>query len=251
MGPGSGTAIPATVALFGTEPVHPAAIKHFNDNDIHPDLWVMAQFGEIFRAIDPADAAFVAAVGQWEDPVDDDYWNMLSPREANLAYYYSEIVDQSGSFEHYFYNLLSINPRSHPATCRLIALGLSVAGVVGMHHKLNLKRPRPAQVLPGLFPFLPTPAHPSYPSNHATQSHTAALLLIDAIGATAAAAYAEPLKLLADRISVNRERAGLHYATDTAAGEELAKVLAARLAGLPLVQPLIAETANELAAGFA
>ncbi|MCB1342872.1 MAG: phosphatase PAP2 family protein [Pseudooceanicola sp.] len=242
--------VPATDTLFGTEPDQIVSAKIYDDADIHPDLWALAQIARVFRAIDPADRALEVAVGNWGPPSDEDFKEMLEPREVNLQYFLSEITDQSVVFDHYFYNLLSINPRSHPCTARLIALSIAVAGMVGMYYKLELHRPRPAQVLPGLFPFLPTPSHPSYPSNHATQSRTVSKLLSDAVAGTAAAVYQNALAALATRIGVNRERAGLHYASDTAAGNRLGDALADKLGALDFVRLLMDGCAIELSSNL-
>lgn len=139
--------------------------------------------------------------------------------------------------------MLSLTPQRHISTQRLIALAMSVAGIYGMHWKLHYMRPRPAQVWPGLLPLLPTPPHPSYPSNHAAQAWlTCALLSQVHDGYPTLKHY---LQDMAGRIALNRERAGLHFASDTAAGKELAGKLAGRLGALPFVADLIAECRRE------
>ena len=63
-----------------------------------------------------------------------------------------------------------------------------------------------------------TPPFPAYPSGHGFQSRLAALVLSelrpDARG---------PLLAMAQRIGFNREVAGVHYPSDTRAGQSLAE----------------------------
>jgi membrane-associated PAP2 superfamily phosphatase len=62
--------------------------------------------------------------------------------------------------------------------------------------------------------------HPSFPSGHALQSWLIARCLTKVIYD-----YKPHLKWLARRIAINRERAGLHYRSDTDAGYSIAKQL--------------------------
>ncbi len=67
------------------------------------------------------------------------------------------------------------------------------------------------------------PGHPSYPSGHATHAYVWAYLLqhcgVDADAVLGAASA----------VAVNREIAGLHFASDTAAGQSLAKEIVKRM----------------------
>ena len=129
---------------------------------------------------------------------------------------------------------------------------------------MEFRRARPAQVYPGIMPMLPTPGHPSYPSNHATQAKTVAELLKlafpDVPGPgeddTRAPTHVgkimgEYLDELADRIGANREKAGLHYRTDTLAGNMLgAKLAATLIAKSKIVQDLVNLASSELGSMF-
>jgi membrane-associated phospholipid phosphatase len=73
-------------------------------------------------------------------------------------------------------------------------------------------------------PPIQVPGHASYPSGHATQAHLIAKcvqLVLPAADAMTAPLTAD-LDALAARIARNREIAGLHYPTDSAAGLVLA-----------------------------
>jgi hypothetical protein len=87
-------------------------------------------------------------------------------------------------------------------------------------------------------PILPTPAHPSYPSNHATQAHCIAALL----GQASSPAHRVYLTDMANRIAENRERAGVHFKTDSQGGKALGRALAGILAGIGPFPTLLAES---------
>jgi acid phosphatase (class A) len=89
----------------------------------------------------------------------------------------------------------------------------------------NFNRARPYQIMPELDPPF-TPGHASYPSGHSAQAHTMAMV-ITLILKGPDGKYRELVSrcnALATEIAHNRERAGVHYPSDTAAGVALAKV---------------------------
>ena len=92
--------------------------------------------------------------------------------------------------------------------------------------KKYFDRVRPEFLIDNFKPLIETPTHPAYPSGHATQTMYVALLL----------GYfdSKNLKIYIDaskEISVNREKAGLHYPSDTFAGYKLAVYLANKYIG--------------------
>jgi hypothetical protein len=94
-----------------------------------------------------------------------------------------------------------------------------------MHWKRHFKAPRPAQIYPALTPIVPTPRHPSYPSNHSFQSHLIADMLTAILqekGNKPPHGIAKPAKAFAERIARNREIAGVHFSADSEAGKWLA-----------------------------
>ena len=215
----------------------------FSPDDVHPDLWALAQLPGLLRDIDPEE--FAAAVGDWprsptHAELEADLIEIRNGRGEATQDFGAETAAQSGRFDHCFITVLSLSAQRHPNTLRLISLAMLMAGVCGMHHKLKLMRPRPAQVWPGLLPLLPTPPHPAFPSNHAAQSYCTAEMLKAAFGA--GSAFGPYLDQLAARISINRERAGLHFRSDTVSGQALGVALAARLAS----HPIVAAAAQEL-----
>jgi membrane-associated phospholipid phosphatase len=94
---------------------------------------------------------------------------------------------------------------------------------VVMRQKKLYNRARPYQVFPEIDPMF-CPGHPSYPSGHATESMTIALLLSAAM-TRRGDPYEVPRQsalATARRIGENREVAGVHFPSDSAAGHTLA-----------------------------
>jgi len=112
-----------------------------------------------------------------------------------------------------------------------------------MYYKEVFRRVRPSTVAPGLVPPYGPPRHPAFPSGHSFAGHFCALLLLEID--ELAAVHGEPqengprrkpkieevmsrdpckgpLLWLADRMAKNRERAGLHYPTDSLASRWMA-----------------------------
>jgi hypothetical protein len=138
-----------------------------------------------------------------------------------------EIVAQNEQFIAYFMALLTMTPTGYPNTFRLMNFASNVAMFTVLHFKGGTSnyapRPRPSHLCPALLPPVPIPGHPSYPSGHSTEAHLLAAVLNDILSnAPQGAAMTNDLAALADRIARNREIAGLHYPSDSAAGKQLA-----------------------------
>lgn len=98
-----------------------------------------------------------------------------------------------------------------------------------LREKWTFQRARPSQLDPSLDPVLPVPGHASYPSGHATESRALALVLAR-LDPACAASYLS----LADAIGDRREIAGLHFPSDSRAGEFLADQIVSDLLEGPL-----------------
>lgn len=97
-----------------------------------------------------------------------------------------------------------------------------------MKEKQHYARPRPNQLDPSIETVIPNPAHAAYPSGHAAQSYMVALLL----------SYMDSENKdryigLANEIAHRREIAGVHYASDTQAGQKMAQAMFDRLLAIP------------------
>lgn len=128
----------------------------------------------------------------------------------------SEILKQRSNMSAYWLNLLMFSRKSHPATFDLVNIVLRVGQFAAMHFKKKYNRPRPSQLSPRIFPVIAVPGHPAYPSGHATEGHLLSLCLAELVPAAQL-----PLEKLAARVAHNREVAGVHYPSDTAAGKRL------------------------------
>ena len=138
----------------------------------------------------------------------------LDDRGAHLG----EIIAQRANMAAYWANLLMFNQSSHPATVDVVSAALRVGQFAAMHFKHKYMRPRPSQISPRIFPIIVVPGHPSYPSGHATEGMLLSLCLSELVPAAK-----RPLLALAERVAINRERAGVHYPSDTQAGFKLAQ----------------------------
>jgi acid phosphatase (class A) len=136
----------------------------------------------------------------------------------------SEAITQATSIVPYFQGLVGFTDASHPQTTNLCFVALNLGTFVVMYYKQKFNRPRPSQLRPALLPVFEVPGHASFPSGHSTQSHLIARFLERVIGKKHPAYPL--LQPLADRISINREVMGLHYRSDSVAGQELAQNLA-------------------------
>ncbi|MEO1551503.1 MAG: S8 family serine peptidase, partial [Pseudomonadota bacterium] len=101
---------------------------------------------------------------------------------------------------------------------------MDMAGyVIAYHLKAQYQRPRPHVQDYRVEPSIPVPTHSAYPSAHAVQTHLIAHGLAEVYeGPTGMVAE---MFDVAERVSVNREIAGMHYPTDTEAGRMIAQVV--------------------------
>tara|TARA_B110000971_G_scaffold171365_1_gene176123 strand:+ start:26 stop:703 length:678 start_codon:yes stop_codon:yes gene_type:complete len=97
---------------------------------------------------------------------------------------------------------------------------LSINGILS-YIKRYFNRVRPHFLHKDINPVIKNPGHPAYPSGHSIQAHLIAYLLPK-----------EDLKknlIIANKIAVNREIAGVHYRSDTKYGKYLAKKISEKL----------------------
>jgi acid phosphatase (class A) len=160
-----------------------------------------------------------------------------------------EILSQANSFVDEFQHLLMAEGGHRPYTSTLIQVGVAVGTMVAMHWKYQHKRSRPPQRYPALYPVIPIPPHPSYPSGHSVQCHIIQHLIAAVFSDSA------PLKelvnqtvgALADRISDNREVAGVHFNSDTVAGKILAEGVSPIIIKLPIMDDILKKAREEWA----
>ncbi|MEL7527771.1 MAG: phosphatase PAP2 family protein, partial [Pseudomonadota bacterium] len=131
----------------------------------------------------------------------------------------------------YFAMLLGLHPARNAKTFELITVCQVLAAHVAMIVKHHLAIRRPDRIGATVLPMIPTPGHGAFPSAHATEAFAVAHLLAGLVDATGSH-YPDPDKrknLLfkqAERISVSRTVAGVHYPIDSWAGALLGKMIA-------------------------
>src|SRR5262249_38577503 len=133
-----------------------------------------------------------------------------------------EILGQDQEFMRYFPAAMGATAGTHPATMLVLQAANLVATTAVIYFKSRFNRVRPSQLIPSLLPPVPVPGHASYPSGHSTQAHLFALCAAKILQVGKGDGMYLILTTLADRIARNREIAGLHYPSDTAAGVNLA-----------------------------
>jgi len=167
--------------------------------------------------------------------------------QDDRARYLAESQAQSDGIPRYFMHLLAADSGNKPWTMQLIRCAVAIGNVAYLHYKSQAKRVRPSTLCPGLVPPFGPPQHPAFPSGHAFLGHFIALLLLevpgiaqrhgvgmvmDAVSGSGKKPVWSQLKgrdqpggsllWLAARLALNRERMGLHYASDSSAGRHLA-----------------------------
>ncbi len=106
--------------------------------------------------------------------------------------------------------------------------------------KTSYDRVRPHKLDPTLTTVIDVPEHPAYPSGHSTQAHAVAFLLTRLAPDRQAEFEADAL-----RVAVNREIAGVHYPSDTAAGRLLARQIIDLMLEDPAFSALVEEAKAE------
>lgn len=140
-----------------------------------------------------------------------------------------EIIAQHNGFLGFYTSFLMISPGSARQTYLLIKIACRVAELTMAFYKAKFNRTRPSQLCPALMPPVPVQGHPSYPSGHALTAH----LITNCLGDVCSEATTRDLANLAQRIAKNREIAGFHYPSDSAAGKVIADGAHRLLSGCP------------------
>jgi len=187
-----------------------------------------------------------------------DITELVDLMEDDRDRYLAEINAQADGLAAYIIAFLGIDGERKPWTIELINCGLAIVNLVYMHYKQRFRRVRASTLCPGLVPPFGPPRHPSFPSGHSFLGHFIALLLLeipqmaDVFGEWDATAspprrkqatlanvmstsyvFTGPLLWLAHRLARNRERAGLHYPSDSAASRWIAGAIWALLTMTP------------------
>jgi len=178
---------------------------------------------------------------------------MQDDRERYLA----EIDVQADGLADYFISFLGASEARYPWTIEYISCGMALGNIAYMFYKQRFKRARPSVLCPGLIPAFGPPGHPSFPSGHSFLGHLIALMLLEipairqryglfsvfngspgrpidpsppSAGGNAPPTnplhgrdeIKSPMLWLSQRLAKNRERLGVHYASDSSGSRHLA-----------------------------
>lgn len=117
-------------------------------------------------------------------------------------------------------------------------------GLFQLKQKFN--RGRPIHILGAQIgqTVIPTPGHPAYPAGHAAQDQMALLLLRDGVGVKPGLITA--IQSAAERVTDNRVVAGIHFPSDSLAGQLLADQFVPMLLASGPFRQLCDNARNEL-----
>lgn len=111
-----------------------------------------------------------------------------------------------------------IDTAMYPHTATLLSKSLAEFTVLVISEKNKFDRVRPSVLDETLTTTIEIPGHPAYPSGHASQSRLLALILADIHPENTENYIAD-----ANQVAKNREIAGVHYPSDSSAGQSLAE----------------------------
>ncbi|MDJ0629346.1 MAG: phosphatase PAP2 family protein [Rhodobacter sp.] len=146
----------------------------------------------------------------------------------------AEIHVQTSDLLPFFGSVVNLNAERQKYTVELLNVVLDATVFCHMPLKHRLAVRRPSEIEPRVQPMLPVPGHGSYPSGHATEARTLALVLIELLQAAWKLPshnanfqrWSQQITRHAERIAHNRVIAGVHYPCDSIAGFQVADALA-------------------------
>jgi hypothetical protein len=207
-------------AVFGDRPANPRP-EHFDPSQWGVDFLSQVYLVDFLANVGPLHSlkprSDLARIPQRDSVEESNEFELLANMaEKERQEFMHHIVAQDVCFPEYFVRLLDITEKTYPKTFLVLKIAARVGETAMVCLKKEYNRPRPSEVLPFLFPPLEF-YHPSYPSGHSLVAH----LMAHCAGAVRPD-MRDLLIRLADQIGKNREIAGLHFPSDTAAGIDFA-----------------------------
>lgn len=164
-------------------------------------------------------------------------------RDAHAKQIRSEVMVTNYRWNGLSYETLT-RSKKYARTGKLLRAAYHDLAVAVFTFKHRFNRVRPSilgkQMGKDFGNLIDIPAHPAYPSGHATGAFTMAYLLQELDPKNARVYLKDAL-----RIARNREIAGLHYPSDTEAGRLLARQIADALLANPRFQTLLKSARSE------
>jgi membrane-associated phospholipid phosphatase len=133
----------------------------------------------------------------------------------------TEILAQLAPAAAWWTSVVNLRAQRHAKTLEFIDAVLNFTVTVIFRFKQQAGCPRPVEYSAQIQPLVATPGHDSWPSGHSTESFAVARVL-----AMLRPDAGPQLRAHAARIAQNREVAGVHFPTDSAAGAVLGDTLA-------------------------
>ena len=216
-------------------PVSASAQERFDDRLWGVDLLVLLSAGPVLLGAD-LNVGLSTPPGPEETRSELDRMELISSRlraeEADRI-----IMEAAAEPEQLLFDAGFIPSRGEaPELWGLLEAATGEATYFALREKRRFARARPTQIRPRIGAVIPIPPHPAYPSGHSTQIHTVSGLL-----EVMYPACAEAYRLFAAGVAFRREIAGVHFPSDTRAGELLAHTLVSHLIAHPtLSAPFLA-----------
>jgi len=164
---------------------------------------------------------------------------LVPQRTERMKEITAEIHVTNFRFGDHTYKSLTTDARFR-ATGKMLLAAYHDLGIATFVMKQKFNRVRPSILSEELDHVIEIPAHPAYPSGHATGAFTLAYLLQE-LDPNSGKIYLSA----AQRIAENREIAGVHYPGDSEAGRLLARQLADQLLSHPSFKRLMKEARKE------
>jgi hypothetical protein len=143
-------------------------------------------------------------------------------REERMA----EILTQIDNQLAFIATITGLNLNHHRWTWEWLGAALSLVIPVEVRLKHALACRRPVAYSPQVQPVITTPGHGTYPMGHAAQIYMLVESLKVLLCLKDRPAQALQLELLAERVSINRVVAGVHFPIDAHAGRALGRAMA-------------------------
>jgi hypothetical protein len=140
----------------------------------------------------------------------------------------AEILTQIDNQVAFMATITGLNVNRHRWTWEWLSAALSLVIPVEVRFKHALACRRPVAYSPQVQPMITTPGHGTYPMGHAAQIYTLveALKVLLGLGSAPSNPQALQLDRLAERVSINRVVAGVHFPIDAHAGRALGRAMA-------------------------
>lgn len=191
--------------------------------------WIFTLVMSLTRSVQIIGTTVKAGLAEWKEmPLTGDELKAAAKRVFESDDYWTadnavQILAQARSPELMFALEVGARPAQHANTLLLIDVVAEVVSAPLYELKRRFDVPRPVELIENTSALLPNPGHASFPGGHATIAYALASVVGQVTNATPE--YAARLTALAKLLATNRERAGLHTSSDTAAGKMLGEML--------------------------